>query len=315
MPVVTSDILELTLAGIKTEFDQAYIKRQEDADWKLIATEIPTTLPTQNYAWLGRGAVMEEWKDRAVEQGVFESTYQLSDKTWVADLVVDRKAIEDDQYGLLMLRGQELGGEPVRHWDELAYTGLPLGFTTMCYDGQYFFDAEHQQGDSPIQSNISTALLSDAALTTAEATMMAYRDDKNKPLAIKPNLLVVGPSQARMGADLLGSEVIVHVPGDGAVGAGATAYTPYNNYFKGRYRLHVSPYLTGAYANYWMLLDTTKVIKPILIQNRSDVPVTFETDMIEPGARLRGKYNIFVRGRYVQGYGLWQTAFGSTGAG
>lgn len=56
MPVVTSDILELTLAGIKTEFDQAYIKRQEDADWKLISTAVPTTLPTQNYAWLGRGA-------------------------------------------------------------------------------------------------------------------------------------------------------------------------------------------------------------------------------------------------------------------
>ena len=311
MPVVTAEVLELTYAGIKTEFDDAYIKRKESAEWQFIATEIPTTLPTQNYAWLGRGAVMKLWNDRAEEQGVYESVYQLSDQTWVAELPIDKRILEDDQYGILMKRAQELGWEPVRHWNELAYTGIANGFTTVCSDGQYFFDSNHQQGLSPVQSNVTTALLSDAALTTAEAAMMAYKDDKGKPLGIVPDLLVVGPPNARLGTDLTHSEVVVHVPGDGAVGAGANAYTPYGNYWKGRYRVVVSPYLTTQ----WTLMDTSKPIKPIIMQNRSDVPMEFLTDMLEPNARMRREFKFQVQGRYAQGYGIWQLAYGSTGGG
>jgi len=315
VPVVTSDILALTVAGLKTEFDQAYLLRQQTAEWKYIATEIPTTLPIQNYGFLGRGAVMEQFKDRAREQEVNEFTYNLADNTYNANLVIDRKAIEDDQYGLLMMRVRMLGEEPVRHWNELAYNGLPLGFTTNGYDGSTFFSTSHQEGLSPTQSNKGVAVLSDAALQTAEAAMMAYVDDKGKPHEIVPDTLVVGPSNARLATDLTGSEIIVQMPGAGTAGTGATAYTPYNNYFKGRYRVVVSPYLIGSAAANWFLIDTKKVIKPIIIQSRSDVPIVVETDMLDGHARIREKYSFRARGRYVQGFGLWQTAYGSTGAG
>ena len=52
-------------------------------------------------------------------------------------------------------------------------------------------------------------------------------------------------------------------------------------------------------------------MKPIVIQSRSDVPITLETDMDQPSAKIKEVYDITARGRYVQGYGLWQTAWGS----
>src|SRR5579871_938539 len=121
---VNSDVLLLTQAGIKTEFNGAYIKAQEGAKWKAIATEIPTTLPIQSYAWLGRGAVMRQFKDEVEAQAVVESSYTLADIIYKGNLQVFRKTIEDDQYGLIMMRARELAQEPVRHWNQLAFTGL-----------------------------------------------------------------------------------------------------------------------------------------------------------------------------------------------
>ena len=310
MPVVNSDILKLIAAGMRTEFDAAYMAANLNAPWSRIATEIPTTLPVQEYAWLGRGAVMEEFKDRARGQEVNQFNYSLTDKIYKGNLVISRKTIEDDQYGLLNLRVQGLAREPARHWDQLAYQGLCLGATTLCYDGQYFIDTDHSEGSSGTQSNKTTSALSDSTLQAAEAAMMAFVDDKGIPMGIMPDTLVVGPKLARAASDLLGSEVVVKEPGDGTAGSGASAYTPRNNYFKGKYRLVVSPYFIGTYDDYWFLLDTSREVKPIVMQSRSDVPITVETTMEDGVAKIAEEYTFSARGRYVQGYGLWQCAYG-----
>jgi phage major head subunit gpT-like protein len=314
MSVVNSDILYLTYAGIKTEFDAAYAKAQEEAKWKAIADEIPTTLPIQNYAWLGRGAVMQEFKDEAPEQSLREDTYTIADKIYKANIAIWRKSLEDDQYGILLKRARELAGEAVRHWNQLAYLALANGFTATCYDGFSFFNGSHQEGASPTQANLTTSSLNDAALQKAEATMRSYVDDKGVPLEIEPDTLVVGPALARVAADLVGSAVVVSRSTDST-----TATVPFENYFQGKYKVVVSPYLiTGMFNNVsysaaynWFLMDTKRGVKPIVIQNRQDVPIALETDMDQPSAKIKERFNVTVRGRYAQGYGLWQTAYGS----
>src|ERR1041385_3206661 len=189
MGVVTSDILALTVAGLRTDFDAAYQQGTVNADWQIIASEIPTTLPIQNYGHLGRGALMREFIERLERQGVNPYTYALADKIYKGAMSIERKALEDDQYFLLAMRVRALGREPVRHWNQLAYEGLALGFTSLCYDGQYFFDTDHAESGSN-QSNRGTSALSDAALEVAEKTMMDFVDDKGVPLEIKPDTLV-----------------------------------------------------------------------------------------------------------------------------
>jgi len=308
MPVVTTDVLAFTAAGLKTDFMEAYIDTQAQADWPKVATEIPTTLRTQNYGWLGRGAVMMEMTDRQQAQELLAKSYTISDKTYWGLMKVERAALEDDQYGVLRIRAQELGEEPNRHWDELTFGTLDAGFSSLCSDNQYFFDSDHSEGASGTQSNVTSSTLSDASLTAAEAAMMAYVDDKGKPMRIKPNLLVVGPALARRASDLVGSGTVVHNPGDGTAGSGATAYTNYSNYFRGRYDVLVTPYVSGYH---WFLLDVRRKIKPIIMQSRSDVPISFETDMDTPQARIQEEYQFGARGRYNAGYGLWQTGYGS----
>ncbi len=306
---VNSDLLLLVQAGIKTDFDAAYVQAMQEVDWPQIASQIDTTLPTQNYSWLGRGAVMELFKDEAREQRIVEYDYSLADNIYKAKLTVNRKTLEDEQYGLLKMHAQDLGSEPARFQDELIFTALEAGFTNTCYDGQYFFDTDHQSADNTAnQSNKMTAALSDSALETAHTTMASFVDDKNKPMRLVPDTLVVGPLLERRAWNLVKQDVVVAGVGSGTAGSGATASTPYANFFNGRYNLVVSPYITGYH---WFLACTKRVRKPLVLQMRSDVPVTFESDIDLNSAKIKEEYNFTARARMVAGYGLWQMMIGS----
>jgi phage major head subunit gpT-like protein len=325
--LVTSDLVLLTLAGIKTDFSGAYLRSQVGAAWKEIATEIPTTLPIQNYAWLGRSAVMRPFPDEAENQAALEHDYKLADIIYKGELTVQRKALEDDQYGEIMMRARQLGQEPTRHWNQLAYLGLASAFSTVCYDGQFMCSTAHQEGSSPSQSNLTSNSLTDAALETAFTAMRAYVDDKGIPMEISPDTLIVGPALERRAWQLVGQDIRVVNIGDGTVGSGATAATPQVNFFNRRIKkLVVNPYLIGTSSNpasfypggptytaayNWFLADTSREVKPIVIQSRSDVPITLETDMDQPSQKIKEIYNFTARGRYVQGYGLWQMLYGS----
>ena len=62
----------------------------------------------------------------------------------------------------------------------------------------------------------------------------------------------------------------------------------------------------------WFLLDTTKVVKPIVFQNRQAFNFANLTDMSKSDhAFMRNEYLFGVDGRCNVGYGLWQTAFAS----
>lgn len=315
MATVDSDTLNLTLAGLKTNFDLAYKKATETAVWSAIATQIDTTLPVQKYGWLGYHGTMQAYSDRSVEQPINEldNGYSVSDQLYDVLEPVQRRAIEDDQYGLIMLRFTSIGEEAPRHWNQLAFQGLTSGFTSKCSDGQNFFDTGHQEGLSPTQVNKTTNNLSDPALETAITTMMAIQNDKGVPMGIMPDTLVVGPSLLRRATDLLGSKtVVVHV-GDGTAGSGALAATPFSNFFDGRLKLIVNHYIYGTAKFYWFVLDTSRTVKPIIMQNRMDVPITIESDMTSPQALMQEQWKVRLRGRYAQAYGLWQLAYGGAG--
>ncbi|VFR34628.1 Phage major capsid protein [plant metagenome] len=61
----------------------------------------------------------------------------------------------------------------------------------------------------------------------------------------------------------------------------------------------------------WFLLDTTRVIKPILLQKRRDYKFTSLTDDKDENVFMRKEYVYGVDARLNVGFGLWQLAFAS----
>lgn len=72
----------------------------------------------------------------------------------------------------------------------------------------------------------------------------------------------------------------------------------------------VSNFQAGA-GSAWYLLDTSKVLKPIILQMRKDYQFVSKTNVTDDNVFDRKEYVYGVDGRLNVGYGLWQQAFAS----
>jgi len=298
MPIVKSDIPKLLEAGLRAVFFDAY--EAAPGDWERIATVVPSEHDMEKYAWLGSVPKMREFKDERVPAGLLEHDYSIKNKTWEASIAVDRGALEDDQYGQIKLRVQGLAEEAKRHQDELVFGLLKDGFATLCYDGQYFLDTDHSEGDSGTQSNKGTSALSASSLQAAMTAMVKFKDDKGKAMGIVPDTLVVPPDLKWTALELLES---IYAP-ETATGKTETR----KNVLAGALDLIVSPYLSDS--NDWFLICTRRVVKPVIFQSR--IPVEFAAlEANSENGFMRDQYVYGVRARYNVGFGLWQMAYGS----
>lgn len=309
MPLTKSDIPDLLLPGLKTEFAKAYRSEVENSIADQIATVVNTTMPVQKYAWLGATPPMREFLDERRPQGLSEYAISIEDKVFESTISVDRRAIEDDQLDMIRLRIRDLASRVSQHRHQIVVQSLLGGATGIAYDGLSFFNSAHIGYGTSTYSNTTTSTLSAGTLATGISNMMQLPDDTGVPLGIVPDTLVVGPQTMWDAIELVESPVVVY-KGTGATGTSPTDYT---NAFQGRLRLIVSPYITGTQAAAWFLLDTKRPIKGVIMQQRSDVPVEFTTVEQASGSEsafMRDRYFYGVRARYNVGYGLWQAAYG-----
>jgi len=310
LPLQRSDIPDLIAPGLKTEFEAAYRSEVEDSIAEQIATVVSTTLPIQKYAWLGATPPMRELLDERRPAGMSPYSVTIEDKVFESSIAVERRAIEDDQLGLIRLRVRDLASRVSQHRHQIVVGALTAGVTGLSYDGLSFFNTAHTVPGGTASNRTSSAL-SASTLATGISAMMQYPDDSGTPLGVVPDTLVVGPANMWDAIELVESPVVVAK----ATTSTGTSPTDYVNAFKGRLRLIVSPYITGANASNWFLLDTKRPIKGVILQQRSDVPVEFTSLEASSGgeaAWMRDRYFYGVRARYNVGYGLWQAAYGGS---
>ncbi|RHW17195.1 hypothetical protein D1610_11640 [Sphingomonas gilva] len=108
-----------------------------------VATVINSTTGKEEYGWLGKMPGMREWIGDRVINNIATHDYTIKNRDWEDTIAVDRNDIEDDTIGIYSPLFQEMGRGAEAHPDELVFGLLKAGFTTPCYDGQYYFDTDH----------------------------------------------------------------------------------------------------------------------------------------------------------------------------
>ncbi len=310
MALTKSDIPDLLLPGLKAEFDQAYRSYSDNSLVSKLATIVNTTLPIQKYGWLGATPPLREFVDERRPGGLNANTMTLEDKVFESSIAVERRAVEDDQLDLIRLRVREMASRVEAHRHQMLVQALIDGFTSTSYDGVSFFNTAHPIPGGVTYGNRTTDALTDTNLGTAISQMMLTPDDQGLPLGIIPDTLVVGPKLQWAAMELVESPVVVYRDN----GSGNSTPTPFINVFQGRLKLVVSPFISGASDDNWYLLDTSRPIRGLILQQRSDVPVEFtalEGNSGSEAAWMRDRYFYGVRARYNVGYGLWQAAYGA----
>ena len=140
MEVNKANLSNLT-RGFQSIFQGAF--ETAPSQYSQIAMEVNSTTDTEDYGWLGSTTSFREWIGDRVLQGLKIWNYAIKNKDYENTISVGRNTIQDDKYGLFTPMIQQLGMDAKSHPDELTFALFQAGFSTNCYDGQYFFDVDH----------------------------------------------------------------------------------------------------------------------------------------------------------------------------
>jgi phage major head subunit gpT-like protein len=305
--IVNKSNLDEIFKNIKTTFQKAF--DAAPALWEKVAMLVPSTGSENDYKWLANFPRMRKWVGDKVVKALEAFKYTIVNDDWEATIEVNRNDIEDDNLGVIKPQAEMAGFSAKQLPDEIVFDLVNNGFTNLCYDGQFFFDTDHPvRGANGVVASVSnkgTAALSIATLALATASyggartaLAKMKDDEGRPLNVSGNVLLVPPALEDTGRALLTVDRLE----DGKP-----------NPYKGTATLVVAPWLTSDTA--WFLLDTTKPIKPFLFQERKKPVLVAQIDPNADGVFMRKKYLYSVEARGAGGYGFWQLAYGSTGAG
>lgn len=131
---------------LNTGFSAAFDKGLAGAEsqYKRIAMVAPSSTRDQTYAWLGQLPRLREWIGAKRIKSLMLHGYSITNRDFELTLEVPRNDIEDDQYGVFGPLFEEMGRSAGEFTDEVVFDLLKKGFETVCYDGQNFFDDEHE---------------------------------------------------------------------------------------------------------------------------------------------------------------------------
>lgn len=293
--MTTKELLRLRTIGFKTIFSKSY--NETKTFYQDYVTEVDSTGASEVYGWFGEIANLREWIDEKMPKKLRENGFTLVNKDYETTLEVDRNDFKDDKLGQINARVRSMGIAARKSYDRLLTTLIESGTTTVCYDGQYFFDTDHSEGDSGTQSNLFTSsALSVANAKTIIAAMTTYKDDQGNVVGINPTHIMVPGVLEWTAKSIFGKAALMTT-------------TPADGVLAERLEVVVNPYLTvdGTPANSaYYIMDLSQPIKPFILQKREDLKFVALDQDTDEAAFWRKKYYYSVEGRFVFGFGDWR---------
>lgn len=178
---------------------------QGDQGWiNDLAFKVMSDQSSEQYAWLGMAPAMREWLGGRSAKDLREFSYTLANKEHEATLEVKVPELRRDKSGQLMLRIAELADRVSAYPAKLISTLIENGESTACYDGQYFFDTDHSEGDSGTQDNDLTYAAATGTTPTVDEmrgaiiqsvkAILGFKDDRGEPMnELAKNFTVMVP--------------------------------------------------------------------------------------------------------------------------
>ena len=147
--------IDLATKGFKTVYSDAYLKAE--VAWDKLAMTVDSSSRDETYGWMGMMPQLREWLGSRVVQNLSAQKFTITNRKFESTVGVKREDFADDKLGLLKPVFANMGELARMHPEELVMGLLRDGFTTNCYDGQFFFDNDHifEVNNIPtVQSNV-----------------------------------------------------------------------------------------------------------------------------------------------------------------
>ncbi|MGO2233106.1 MAG: Mu-like prophage major head subunit gpT family protein [Marinomonas sp.] len=227
--IVTPAIVQALFTSWKADFQKGITSAEPQ--WQQVSMVVTSTTASNTYGWLGKFPQMREWIGDRVINSMQAHGYTIINKKFESTVGVGRTEIEDDEVGIYSPIFEEMGRTSEIQPDELVYGLLSAGTTSLCYDGQNFFDTDH-----PVYPN---------ADGTGTAVSVSNYDDN------------------------------------------------------------------GGTGTAWYLLDTSRAVKPVILQERKKPVFTSMTKLDDEHVFTSDEFRFGVDCRRNVGFSFWQLAYGS----
>ena len=156
---------------------------------------------SETYPFLGQNSGMREWIGGRQAKSLSGNSLQIVNKHYENTLEIAIRDMRRDKTGQIEARVNEFVDKSLSHWASLLSTLILNGTSTTCYDGQYFFDTDHTEGNNTTsQSNditvdISTLPCAEHGTVTAPskeemqqtilqtiAQILSFKDNEGEPM-------------------------------------------------------------------------------------------------------------------------------------
>lgn len=293
--------LSIIFINLKTIFNNAF--EAAPSQWAQTAMLVPSGSSQNDYNWLSAFPRMRKWIGEKAIKSLEAFKYSIVNDDWEATVEVNRNHIDDDQLGIYAPQAQMAGFSARQLPDEIVADLKNNAFTSLCYDGQFFYDTDHPVAGASVSNKLTVALSAatpTAALDSygaARTAIQSFKDDEGRPLALIPNVLEVPPALESVALTLINSDKL-------------NDNSP--NPYKGTATVLVNPRLTSSTA--WFLHVTNMPVKPFIYQERRAPVFVEQTDPQADDVFNRKLFKFGAEARAAGGYAFWQMSVGSTGA-
>ena len=147
---------------------------------------------SEKYPWLGRAPLLREMIGGRQVKALRDFGIEIANLEFESTLGIHDKDMRRDKIGQIMPRVNEMADQAERHWATLISLLINAGHQATCYDGQFFFDTDHVDGNSGSLSNDLTKAIVAAATPTVvefQDTILAiieafygFKDDNGEPI-------------------------------------------------------------------------------------------------------------------------------------
>ncbi len=295
----------LTSRAVVGRFYRRLEEYAKAAWWTQLAMHFTSNQQSETYKWLGTVPQVREWVGGRKVRPLRSHGVTIVNKTWESTIRVDADEQRRDKTGQIMVRVNELARRVATHPNKLLTSLLLTAEASVCYDGQYYFDTDHEEGASGSQSNdISATADTPAAPTDVEmyeaivagiAQIVSFKDDQGEPMneAAREFLVMVPMS-------FLSSTLIAL--------AGRTLDASSNPLASGqpfRVRWVANPRLS--WTTKFAIFRTDGTTRPFIFQE--ELPV--QVQVLAEGSELEvneNQHQYGVKAIHEAGYGFWQDA-------
>lgn len=266
----STDIIPLIVSGLDTPGD-AWVDT--------FAMRVESDKDSEKYVWLGTAPMLREWVGGRQPKTLREINFTVPNKEFEATLEIPLDWMRRDKTGLILTRINQLIESARNHDAELLSTLINAADSALCYDGQYFFDSDHQEGASAVQSNsITTDIATPASPTAAEfeaaimnmtQQILSFQDDQGRPTnaSAKRFTIMTPVSMMKAAGVALGSNIILE--GGQARNSQLQAVGIVNGF---QYDLVVNPRLS--WTTKIAMFRSDAVLKPFVKQVEVDTTVS-----------------------------------------